>query len=159
MNKVIFDDVYQEELLLDSFQELVTLTINSIYHAPVLCPVTECFRLPYLKCLVIHDCWLQDFSACKYSPRDCVDLVFSDISHVISFLVHCLIGHSWLGIKERLQLLKHFRMNEELDVCLLINVTILFAPPKYFVCRWHSINLWLRVDCQEQVLIHENQER
>lgn len=57
-------------------------------------------------------------------------------------------------VKERYKFHDQLWMTEEFKVGFLINIAVLRSPTKLWIIRSDSIHLGLRVDSQQEVLVH-----
>lgn len=100
IDEIIVNDVDQEESFFALLEELDGFLITGLVSFLVNfnfvngCPdIDECgqsFIFPKFECLVIDNCWLNDFSTFKDAPCHSIDIVCLNVLKGVVFQIECL---------------------------------------------------------------------
>jgi hypothetical protein len=119
-----------------------------IDEAPVVEPHLECFVFPDEEGFMINNSRLNDLLSCKDTPSNCIDIVILNVLDLLARSVNSLVGHLFMLLKDLDQWCEQILMNEELEVSLLVNISIIWTPTELWITRADAVHCWLRVNCQ-----------
>jgi len=92
------------------------------------------------------------------APGYGVDLVVFDVLEFLAIFVNCLVRDTWVSFKMCTKLLNDTTVYKELEVGFLVHVSFFWAPAELLVGGFDTINLWLRIQSEQFVGIHQSQD-
>ena len=150
---VIVDNINQIHVLKTFLQKVLALFLG-VNYSPCVNPRLKSLVLPNLKSLVINYRRLDNFFTFENTPGDCVDVCFTHVFELrVALSINSLISNIVLGFKIVNQFLDQIFVHEKFDVGFLVNVSIFWTPAKLSISRLGTIDLWLRINGEELVLV------
>jgi hypothetical protein len=140
-------------------EEGVGGAVSLVDVGPLVHPAAEGLVFIEAERSLVDDCWLDDFTVGEDSPGHSVDVIILkvDVLMVDTRSVDGLIAHSVVMVQVLNQGVDELLRNEELEVGLLVNIALRWAPAEDWVAGRGPVDAGLRVDSEELVCVQADE--